>query len=114
MFNVGPRGSYLLTMECLPHMKQSFNPQVLTIAPANQFHPAYMNFPSVAYAGAKFSMGTLAMGFAATYPRISFNILCAAAAAAPRRRTPQPLRLHGGGCSGRSALCTASRWPPWA
>eukprot|EP00966_Prymnesium_polylepis_P083910 1942791-Prymnesium_polylepis.1 len=34
-----------------------------------------MNFPSVAYAAAKFSMGTIAMGFAVTYPDVSFNIL---------------------------------------
>jgi len=75
MFKVGPRGTYLLTQEALPHMKAAFNPQVLTIAPASQFHPSYMNFPSVAYAAAKFSMGTIAMGFAVTYPDVSFNIL---------------------------------------
>eukprot|EP00966_Prymnesium_polylepis_P280185 6473491-Prymnesium_polylepis.1 len=62
-------------MEVLPHMKGTFNPQVLTIAPASQFHPSYMNYPSVAYAAAKFSMGTIGMGLAATCPHVSFNLL---------------------------------------
>ena len=75
MNSVGPRGTYLLTMLALPHMRTSFNPQVLTIAPAAQLHPSYFVTPAVAYTAAKMTMTLISIGLAAAQPSVSFNTL---------------------------------------
>ncbi len=60
------RGTFLLTRACLPHLRRSPNPHVLTMSPPLNLAPAWMG-RHPAYTLAKYGMTLLALGWAAEY-----------------------------------------------
>lgn len=66
MANINSRGTFLLTKACLPHLRRSANPHVLTIAPPINMNPYWLGaHPS--YTLSKYAMTLLALGWAAEY-----------------------------------------------
>lgn len=76
MQQINVRGTFLLTQACLPHLRESANPHVLTLSPPLNLstrwlgaHPGYML--------AKYGMTLLSLGWAAEFADagIAFNCL---------------------------------------
>jgi len=76
LFGINARGTYQVTQKCLPHLLQSQNPHVLTIAPLPVFdHPEKFK-PYPAYMVSKMNMTLLSMAWAEEFRgRIAFNTL---------------------------------------
>ncbi len=76
LFGINTRGTYQVTQKCLPHLLQSQNPHVLTIAPLPVFdHPEKFK-PYPAYMVSKMNMTLLSMAWAEEFRgRIAFNTL---------------------------------------
>ena len=60
------RGTFLLTRACLPHLRASANPHVLTMSPPLNLDPRWLG-RHPAYTLAKYGMTLLALGWAAEY-----------------------------------------------
>ncbi|WP_166902860.1 NAD(P)-dependent oxidoreductase [Mycobacterium sp. DL440] len=76
MQQINIRGTFLLTKACLPHLQQSPNAHVLTIAPPLNMNPYWLGVhPS--YTLSKYGMTLLSMGWSAEYAGagIAFNCL---------------------------------------
>jgi NAD(P)-dependent dehydrogenase (short-subunit alcohol dehydrogenase family) len=76
MQQINIRGTFLLTKACLPHLRRSPNPHVLTIAPPMNMSPYWLGaHPS--YTLSKYGMTLLSLGWAAEYAEagIAFNCL---------------------------------------
>lgn len=76
MTDVNLRGAFLLTRACLPHLRESPNPHVLTIAPPVNMNPRWLGaHPS--YTLSKYGMTLLSQGWAAEFADagIAFNCL---------------------------------------
>jgi citronellol/citronellal dehydrogenase len=76
MMDINIRGTFLLTKACLPHLRKSANPHVLTIAPPMNMSPYWLGaHPS--YTLSKYGMTLLSLGWAAEYADagIAFNCL---------------------------------------
>lgn len=74
MMDINIRGTFLLTKACLPHLRESANPHVLTLAPPLNMNPRWLGaHPS--YTLSKYGMTLLSLGWAAEYPGIAFNCL---------------------------------------
>lgn len=76
MQQINIRGTFLLTKACLPHLRASPNPHVLTIAPPLNMNPYWLGVhPS--YTLSKYGMTLLSLGWAAEYAEagIGFNCL---------------------------------------
>ncbi|MET0987915.1 MAG: NAD(P)-dependent oxidoreductase [Steroidobacteraceae bacterium] len=77
LFDVNVRGTYLVTQQCIPHLRRAANPHVLTIAPLLMLDEPgkYAGFP--AYMVSKFNMSLLTMAFAEEFAAdgIAFNAL---------------------------------------
>jgi len=58
------RGTFLLTRACLPHLRRSDNPHVLSLAPPLNLSPAWLG-KHPAYTVAKYGMTLLTLGWAA-------------------------------------------------
>ncbi|ORV40455.1 short-chain dehydrogenase [Mycolicibacter engbaekii] len=66
MQDINVRGTFLLTKACLPHLRRSANPHVLTIAPPINLNPYWLGIhPS--YTLSKYGMTLLTLGWAAEY-----------------------------------------------
>ncbi|WP_046314919.1 NAD(P)-dependent oxidoreductase [Mycobacterium sp. UM_Kg1] len=66
MQDINVRGTFLLTRACLPHLRRSANPHVLTIAPPINLNPYWLGIhPS--YTLSKYGMTLLTLGWAAEY-----------------------------------------------
>ncbi len=65
MHDINVRGTYVVTAACLPYLKRSSNPHILTLSPPVN-RPNRLS-PHVAYAMAKYAMTICALGFAAEY-----------------------------------------------
>ncbi|MCV7085307.1 SDR family oxidoreductase [Mycolicibacter hiberniae] len=66
MQDINVRGTFLLTKACLPHLRHSANPHVLTIAPPINLNPYWLGIhPS--YTLSKYGMTLLTLGWAAEY-----------------------------------------------
>jgi citronellol/citronellal dehydrogenase len=63
MHQVNTRGTFLATQHCLPHLRRSANPHVLTIAPPLNLDPRWFA-PHVAYTMAKYGMSLCVLGMA--------------------------------------------------
>ena len=74
MNHVCGRGAYLLTRACVPHMRASLNPHVLTVAPGPLPDRKWLG-PHVAYSSTKIVMAMLAAGWAVEFPWIRFNTI---------------------------------------
>ncbi|KUI27013.1 short-chain dehydrogenase [Mycobacterium sp. IS-1742] len=76
MMDINLRGTFLLTKACLPHLRESANPHVLTLAPPLNMSPHWLGaHPS--YTLSKYGMTLLSLGWAAEYSDagIAFNCL---------------------------------------
>ena len=76
MSDINIRGTFLLTKSCLPHLRESVNPHVLTIAPPINLNPYWLGTHPV-YTLSKYGMSLLSLGWAEEFaePGIAFNCL---------------------------------------
>jgi len=66
MQDINCRGTFLLTRACLPHLRNSPNPHILTISPPVNMNPHWLGaHPS--YTLSKYGMTLLSLGWAAEY-----------------------------------------------
>jgi citronellol/citronellal dehydrogenase len=66
MQQINIRGTFLLTKACLPHLRQSPNPHVITLAPPLNMNPYWLGVhPS--YTLSKYGMTLLSLGWAAEF-----------------------------------------------
>ncbi|MBS9375102.1 SDR family oxidoreductase [Rhodococcus sp. B50] len=66
MQEINCRGTFLLSKAALPHLRDSSNPHILTIAPPVNMNPYWLGIhPS--YTLSKYGMSLLTLGFAAEY-----------------------------------------------
>lgn len=64
MFDVNVRGSFLTSRTCLPWLRKSDNPHILTLSPPISMKPEWFA-GHTAYTASKFSMSMMALGLAA-------------------------------------------------
>ena len=80
MSDINIRGTFLLTKACLPHLRASANPHVLTIAPPVNLSPYWLGAHPV-YTLSKYGMSLLSLGWAEEFRQerggagIAFNCL---------------------------------------
>ncbi len=76
MQQVNSRGSFLCAQACLPHLLQSANPHILTLAPPPNLDPKWWG-PHTGYTLAKMGMSFVTLGLAAEFgPRgVAVNAL---------------------------------------
>ncbi|BCI54417.1 short chain dehydrogenase [Mycolicibacterium litorale] len=76
MMDINVRGTFLLTKACLPHLRESANPHVLTLAPPMNMNPYWLG-AHPAYTLSKYGMTLLSLGWAQEYADagIAFNCL---------------------------------------
>lgn len=76
MMDINIRGAFLLTQSCVPHLRNSANPHVLTIAPPVNMNPRWLGAHPV-YTLSKYGMTLLSQGWAVEYAgaAIAFNCL---------------------------------------
>ena len=66
MMDINVRGTFLLTKACLPHLRQSVNPHVVTLAPPLNMNPYWLGVhPS--YTLSKYGMTLLSLGWATEF-----------------------------------------------
>jgi NAD(P)-dependent dehydrogenase (short-subunit alcohol dehydrogenase family) len=76
MADINIKGTFLLTQACLPDLRESANPHVLTIAPPLNMNPRWLGAHPV-YTLSKYGMSLLSLGWAAEFADagIAFNCL---------------------------------------
>lgn len=76
MADINIRGTFLLTKACLPHLRESANPHVLTIAPPINMNPYWLGVHPE-YTLSKYGMSLLSLGWAEEFrdAGIAFNCL---------------------------------------
>jgi NAD(P)-dependent dehydrogenase (short-subunit alcohol dehydrogenase family) len=75
MQQVNIRGTFLLTKACLPHLRQSTNAHVLTIAPPLNMNPYWLGkHPS--YTLSKYGMTLLSLGWATEHADAGIGFSC--------------------------------------
>ncbi|MCQ1058747.1 SDR family oxidoreductase [Photobacterium sp. DNB23_23_1] len=63
MFSINVRGTYLLTQACLPYLRKSSNPHILTLSPPIDLSPQWFKNYG-AYTSSKYGMSMMTMTFA--------------------------------------------------
>lgn len=72
---INVRGTFLLTKACLPHLRRSTAPNVVTIAPPINMNPHWLGIhPS--YTLSKYGMTLLSLGWAAEYADVGIAFSC--------------------------------------
>ena len=66
MQSINTRGTFVVSRACIPHLKQSPNPHILTLSPPVSLEPRWLG-PHVGYTIAKYGMTLCALGFAAEF-----------------------------------------------
>ncbi|KUI38682.1 short-chain dehydrogenase [Mycobacterium sp. IS-1496] len=75
MMDINIRGTFLLTKACLPHLRESSNGHVLTLAPPLNMNPHWLGaHPS--YTLSKYGMTLLSLGWAAEYADVGIAFNC--------------------------------------
>lgn len=75
MNSINSRGTFVCTKHCLPYLKKSENPHILTISPPLSLDEKWFkNFP--AYALAKYGMSLLSKGFAGEFREFGIGVNC--------------------------------------
>lgn len=64
--NINVRGTFLVTKHCIPFLKKSANPHILTLSPPIDLDPKWMG-SYIAYTLSKYSMSMMTLGWAAEY-----------------------------------------------
>ncbi|MGC7101504.1 SDR family oxidoreductase [Amycolatopsis lurida] len=75
MQQVNVRGTFLLTRYCLPHLRSSANPHVLTLSPPLNLSQHWLG-AHPAYTLAKYGMTLLSLGWAAEYAEAGVAVNC--------------------------------------
>src|SRR5215467_14341258 len=63
---INTRGTFVVSRACIPHLKRSENPHVLTLSPPISLEPRWLG-PHIGYTIAKYGMTLCALGFAAEF-----------------------------------------------
>ncbi|GAA4439774.1 NAD(P)-dependent oxidoreductase [Ravibacter arvi] len=63
MHSINVRGTFLITKHCIPHLKASANPHILTLSPPLNITPEWLAI-SVPYSISKFNMSMMTLGWA--------------------------------------------------
>jgi citronellol/citronellal dehydrogenase len=63
---VNTRGTFVVSRTCIPHLKRSANPHILTLSPPISLEPRWLG-PHIGYTIAKYGMTLCALGFAAEF-----------------------------------------------
>ncbi len=76
MHSINSRGTFLVSKTCIPHLKKSANPHVLTLSPPLDMSAKWFA-PHVAYTMAKYGMSLCVLGMAEEFKAdgIAFNAL---------------------------------------
>jgi len=64
MHDINVRGTFFVTKACIPHLKKSANPHILTLSPPVNLNPKWLA-GHIAYTITKYNMSMMAMGWAA-------------------------------------------------
>ncbi|WP_408899402.1 SDR family oxidoreductase [Nocardioides sp. R1-1] len=75
MTQIQLRGTYLLTRACLPHLRTSVNPHILSLSPPLNLSPEWLG-KHPAYTLAKYGMSLLTLGWAAEYAEAGVAANC--------------------------------------
>jgi citronellol/citronellal dehydrogenase len=60
---INTRGTFVVSRACIPYLKRSENPHILTLSPPISLEPRWLG-PHIAYTIAKYGMSLCALGFA--------------------------------------------------
>ena len=63
---INTRGTFVVSKACIPHLKRSDNPHILTLSPPISLEPRWLG-PHIGYTIAKYGMSLCALGFAAEF-----------------------------------------------
>ncbi len=63
MHNINVRGTFFVTKACIPHLKKSTNPHILTLSPPINLDPKWFD-KHVAYTITKYNMSMMTIGWA--------------------------------------------------
>src|SRR6188472_2028054 len=63
---INTRGTFVVSRACIPHLKRSANPHILTLSPPISLEPRWLG-PHIGYTIAKYGMTLCALGFAAEF-----------------------------------------------
>jgi citronellol/citronellal dehydrogenase len=76
MHTINVKGTFFVTKACIPHLKKSANPHILTLSPPVTLEPKWFE-KHVAYTLTKFNMSMMTIGWAAEFKkdRIAANTL---------------------------------------
>jgi len=66
MQGINTRGTFVVSRACIPHLKRSDNPHILTLSPPVSLEPRWLG-PHIGYTIAKYGMTLCALGFAAEF-----------------------------------------------
>ncbi|CDO06203.1 short chain dehydrogenase [Mycolicibacterium cosmeticum] len=75
MMDINVRGTFLLTKAALPHLRQSPNAHVVTLAPPLNLNPHWLG-AHPAYTVSKYGMTLLSLGWAAEYADAGIGFSC--------------------------------------
>ncbi len=75
MQEVNIRGTFLLTKACLPYLRKSANPHVLTISPPVNMNPCWLG-AHPAYTLSKYGMTLLSLGWATEFAEDGIAVNC--------------------------------------
>jgi citronellol/citronellal dehydrogenase len=68
MYDINVRGTFLVTKHCIPYLKKSGNPHIITLSPPLDLNPKWFEH-SVAYTISKYNMSMMALGWAAEFKK---------------------------------------------
>lgn len=68
MHSINVRGTFLMTKTCIPHLKKSANPHILTLSPPINLDPKWF-VKHVAYTLTKYNMSMMTLGWAAEFKK---------------------------------------------
>lgn len=76
MHSINVRGTFIVTKACIPHLKKSANPHILTLSPPLNLDPKWFD-KHVGYTVTKYSMSMMTVGWAKEFAkdRIAANSL---------------------------------------
>lgn len=75
MWDVNMRATFLASQACIPHLKKSSNPHILTLSPPLDFKAKWFA-PHVAYSISKFGMSLCALGMAREFSADGIAVNC--------------------------------------
>jgi citronellol/citronellal dehydrogenase len=71
--DINVRGTYVVTKHCVPILKKSANPHILTLSPPVDLNPIWLA-PSVGYTISKYNMSMMTIGWAAEFKQYNIAV----------------------------------------